>query len=61
MKLVVEAFESFIDGDASGECLEVGPAGQFQLRAAPEVLNEESKRLNELLEVRGRPLHEVRQ
>ena len=61
MKTVVDAFESLIDGDASGECLEAGPVGNFTLRAAPAVLNKESQMLNEMLCLRGHPLHEAKQ
>jgi len=57
---VVQSFETFVDSDMSGECMEVGPVGDPQIRAPPEVLNKESGQLNELLYHRGHPLHEVR-
>lgn len=56
----MDAFMHFIDhSDQSGECLEIGPIGTFEVREAPKVLNEESARLNDLLYKRGHPLHEV--
>jgi NAD(P)-dependent dehydrogenase (short-subunit alcohol dehydrogenase family) len=60
MKEVVHAFMHFVDhSDQSGECLEIGPVGTFKVREAPSALNEESKTLNGLISIRGRPLHEV--
>lgn len=45
VKDVVDAFESFIDNDMSGECAEVGPNGGFTIRAPAEYLDPESERV----------------
>jgi len=58
MKGVIDAFESFLDGDISGECMEVGPKGGFQQRAPAEHLDAESGKVMALLYHRGHPLHE---
>ena len=56
----VDAFMHFVDhSNESGECIEIGPVGSFKVREAPEALNEESARLNDLLYKRGHPLHEA--
>lgn len=45
LKDVVDAFETFMDKDMSGECAEVGPNGGFVLRAPAEYLDPESRRV----------------
>ncbi|GAB7364442.1 hypothetical protein MBLNU230_g4983t1 [Neophaeotheca triangularis] len=59
MKGVVDAFESLLDSDVSGECLEAGPSGGFTRRAPAEYLDDTSKEVCDKLYHRGRPLHEV--
>ncbi|CAN8095196.1 unnamed protein product [Discula destructiva] len=45
VKDVVDAFESFVDNDMSGECAEVGPNGGFTIRAPAECLDAESEKV----------------
>lgn len=59
MKGVVDAFESFLESDLSGECLEAGPNGGFVRRTPAEHLDEKSREVCEKLYHRGHPLHEV--
>lgn len=56
---VVDAFESFIDSDISGECMEVGPNGGFVKRAPAEYLDDKSKEVMDLIYERSHPLHEA--
>lgn len=56
IKGVIDAFESFLNSDISGECMEVGPKGGFQARKAAEYLDEESGRVMDLIHERSRPL-----
>lgn len=59
MQSVVDAFDSLLDGsEVSGEILEVGPKGGVVRRAPAGYLDEESGTVCELLEERGRKLHE---
>ncbi|KAK3112531.1 hypothetical protein LTR53_011114 [Teratosphaeriaceae sp. CCFEE 6253] len=58
MKGVIDAFEQFLDGKESGECLEAGPKGNVVRRAPAEHLDDETKRIMEMLYHRGRPLHQ---
>ncbi|KAK3073863.1 hypothetical protein LTR53_004162 [Teratosphaeriaceae sp. CCFEE 6253] len=58
MKGVIDAFEQFLDGDGSGECLEAGPNGNVVRRAPAEHLDDETNRIMEMLYHRGRPLHQ---
>lgn len=55
LKNVVDAFESFLDSDVSGQCLEVGPKGTVP-REAAEYLDEESRKTMELVHERSKPL-----
>lgn len=45
IKEVVDAFESFVDNDMSGECAEVGPNGGFTIKAPAEYLDPESEQV----------------
>lgn len=58
MKPVIEAFEQFLDGDESGECMEAGPKGDLVRRAPAEHLDAESKEVMEMLYHRGWGLHQ---
>lgn len=53
---VIDAFESFLDSDVSGECMEVGPKGGFTAKAPTEYLDEESKRVMDMIHERSLPL-----
>ena len=57
MKGVVDAFESCLDSDISGECLEMGPNGSFSAKAAAPYLDKESSTVMDMITDRGRPLH----
>lgn len=56
LKGVIDAFESFLDSDVSGECMEVGPKGGFKAKPAAEYADEESKRVMDLIHERSAPL-----
>lgn len=56
VKNVIDAFESFLDSDISGECLEVGPKGGHKARAPAEYLDLESGKVMELIHERSAPL-----
>lgn len=58
MKGVVDAFESFLDSDTSGECMEVGPKGGFSAKAPPPYLDKESERVMDMIYRRAHVLHE---
>ena len=58
MKPVITAFEQFLDGNESGECMEAGPKGNLVRRAPPEHLDRESGVVMEMLYGRGHALHE---
>ena len=58
MKSVIDAFELFLDGDLSGECMEAGPKGGLVRRAPAEHLDRESGDVMALLYERGHALHE---
>lgn len=58
MKGVVDAFESTLEGDTSGECLEVGPKGGFSAKAPAPHLDKESTRVLDMIYHRAHPLHE---
>ena len=58
MKVVIDAFEQFLDGDVSGECMEGGPNGDLVRRAPAEYLDRETGEVMELLYERGHALHE---
>ncbi|KAK5109821.1 hypothetical protein LTR62_006554 [Meristemomyces frigidus] len=58
INVVVDAFASFIDGDMSGECIEVGPRAELVPRAPPEYLDRESAQVMEMLYSRGHGLHQ---
>ena len=59
IKGVVDAFESFLDSDGSGECMEVGPNGGFSAKAATPVLDKESDTVLTRIYERSHRLHEV--
>ena len=61
MKGVVDAFESFLDSDTSGECMEVGPNGGFSPKAPAPHLDKESTRILGMIEQRSHRLHEPEQ
>ena len=61
MKGVVDAFESFLDSDTSGECMEVGPNGGFSAKAPTPSLDKESTRVLEMIYDRSHRLHEPEQ
>lgn len=42
---VVDAFESFVDNDMSGECAEVGPNGGFTIKPPIAYLDRESEQV----------------
>lgn len=52
----MDAFESFLNSDVSGECMEVGPKGGFQAKQVPDYLDEESGRVMEMIHERSLPL-----
>ena len=56
IKGVIDAFESFLDSDISGECMEVGPKGGFVKREAQAYLDEESGKVMDLIHERSAPL-----
>ncbi|KAK5133285.1 hypothetical protein LTR08_008019 [Meristemomyces frigidus] len=58
MKPVITAFEQFLDGDVSGECMEAGPKGNLVRRAPAEHLDRESGAIMEMLYERAHALHE---
>ena len=58
MKGVVDAFESFLDNDTSGECMEVGPNGGFVRRAPAEHLDKETTVILDMIHERSHSLHE---
>lgn len=58
MKGVVDAFESFLDSDASGQCMEVGPNGGFSAKAPAPHLDKESARVMDSIYERSHRLHE---
>ncbi|TKA78423.1 hypothetical protein B0A55_03052 [Friedmanniomyces simplex] len=58
MKGVIEAFERFLDGRESGECIEAGPKGDVVVRKPAEHLDEETGVVMEMLFHRGWPLHQ---
>lgn len=58
MKGVIDAFESFLDSDISGECMEQGPKGGFVRRAPEPYLDQESERAMDLVYERSYPLHQ---
>jgi len=60
MKPVIEAFEQFLDGDVSGECMEAGPKGNLVRRAPAEHLDEESGEVMGMLYDRGLGLHQLK-
>jgi NAD(P)-dependent dehydrogenase (short-subunit alcohol dehydrogenase family) len=55
---VVKAFEGYLDGSQSGECMEVGPKGNSIPRAPAEHLDRETALIMEMLYERGHPLHQ---
>lgn len=59
MKGVVDAFESFLESDTSGECMEVGPKGGFSAKAPTPYLDPESEKVMEMIYHRAHPLHEA--
>ena len=59
MKGVVDAFESFLDSDTSGECMEVGPNGGFSAKAPTPHLDKESTTVLDRIYERSHALHEV--
>ena len=58
LKGVVDAFESFLDNDTSGECMEVGPKGGFQAKDPTPHLDKESTRVLDMIYERSHRLHE---
>lgn len=56
IKGVIDAFESFLESDISGECMEVGPNGGFKAKPPTEYLDEESKRVMDMIHERSAPL-----
>lgn len=58
MKPVIDAFEDFLDGDVSGECMEAGPKGDLVRRAPAEHLDRESAQVMEMLYTRAHGLHQ---
>lgn len=57
---VVNAFESFVDNDMSGECAEVGPNGGFVIKAPAEYLDRESEAVVNYIAKGHRNLHEAK-
>jgi len=55
---VVDAFASCLDGDISGECLEVGPNGGFPAKAPTPHLDKETTKTLEMINERSHRLHE---
>lgn len=58
MKGVIDAFESFLDSDISGECMEIGPNGGFVAKAPTAHLDKETTRTLEMIYERSHRLHE---
>ncbi|TKA23047.1 hypothetical protein B0A50_07363 [Salinomyces thailandicus] len=58
MSSVIEAFERFIDGGMSGQCLEAGPKGNLVVRAPAEYLDRETEEIMGMLYERAHALHE---
>ena len=58
MKGVIDAFESTLDGDISGECLEIGPNGGFSAKAPAPHLDPETTRVMDMIYHRAHPLQE---
>lgn len=58
LKGVVDAFESLVSSDASGECIEAGPEGGFQRRSPPEHLDQKTTAVLSMISDRGHSLHE---
>ncbi|KAF9691639.1 hypothetical protein EKO04_010445 [Ascochyta lentis] len=54
---LMDAFDTMLDGNCSGEVFECGPAGGWTKRAAVEYLDKGSEELCSLLNVRARRLH----
>lgn len=57
---VVDAFESFVDNEASGECAEVGPNGGFTIRKPAEYLDPESETVVHEITRTNLYLHELK-
>ena len=58
LKNVVDAFESFLDNDTSGECMEVGPNGGFSPKAPAPHLDKETTKILDMIYTRSHRLHE---
>lgn len=59
MKGVIDAFETMLgDSETSGEILEIPPNGNYNIRKAPEYLDDESEEVCKLLYHRARPLQQ---
>ena len=58
LKAVVDAFESFLDSDISGECMEVGPNGGFEAKAPAPHLDKETTEILDMIYSRSHRLHE---
>ena len=58
MKDVIQAFEDCLDGDISGETLEIEPRSGVVKRAPPEHLDQDAADTIAMLHKRGAPLHE---
>ncbi|KAJ4389503.1 hypothetical protein N0V93_006973 [Gnomoniopsis smithogilvyi] len=54
---VVNAFESFVDNNMSGECAEVGPNGGFTIKSPTEYLDRESEEVVKYIAEGHRHLH----
>lgn len=59
MELVVQAFEQCLDGNISGETLEVEPKSGIVARSGPEPLDREAEESMQMLHARSAPLHAV--
>lgn len=58
IKGVVDAFESFLDNDTSGECMEVGPNGGFSPKPPTPHLDKETTQILDMIHDRSHRLHE---
>lgn len=59
MESVVQAFEQCLDGNISGETLEIEPKTGIVSRTGPEPLDREAEETLKLLHQRGAPLQAI--